>query len=132
MRAIVVAVVACVLAFAAASASAQTYPAKSIRVIDAYPPAARPSHRAHRRVKFQESTAALDRRHRPGAQGNIGTELAAKAPPDGYTLLMFTAATRCIQASTEHAYDFLSVCADHANHRDDNVLVVHPSVPVKT
>lgn len=83
--------IACVLA-AAGSAAAQTYPAKSIRVIDAYPPGGTTDVVA--RIigpKFQESLGqawVVD--SRPGAQGIIGTEIAAKAPADGYTLLMFT------------------------------------------
>src|SRR6266545_5605554 len=84
---------ACVLGLMIAlSAAAQNYPTKPIRVIDAYPPGGTTDVVA--RIigqKFAESTGqswVID--SRPGAQGIIGTEIAAKATPDGYTLLMFT------------------------------------------
>src|SRR5215467_8570874 len=72
---------------------AQGYPSRAIRVIDAYPPGGTTDVVA-RIISpiFAESTGqswVID--SRPGAQGIIGTDLAAKAPADGYTLLMFTA-----------------------------------------
>jgi len=73
--------------------------------------------------------------NRPGATGRIGTELAAKAPPDGYTLLLGTAGPNSILpgAGAKLPYDavkdFLPVTlVDSAAY----VLVVHPSLPVKT
>lgn len=81
------------MAFPLAHAFAQGYPNKPIRVFDAFPPGGTTDVVA--RIispRFAESTG----QHwviesRPGAQGIIGTEIASKAPADGYTLLMYTA-----------------------------------------
>jgi len=71
--------------------------------------------------------------NRPGGATNIGTELVAKAPPDGYTILM-GGATNAINMSTQAKppYDTLRdfapviLCVKGAN-----VLSMHPSVPAK-
>ena len=79
-------------ALLAAEAPAQSYPTKPIRVIDAYPPGGGTDIVARTiSPKFQESLGQpwiVD--SRAGAQGIIGAELASRAAPDGYTLLMFT------------------------------------------
>ena len=71
---------------------AQSYPIKPIRVIDAYPPGGGTDIVARAiSPKFQESLGQpwiID--SRAGAQGIIGAEIASRAAPDGYTLLMFT------------------------------------------
>jgi len=86
-------VAACVVS---APALAQTaYPTKTIRIIVPYTPAGTTDILA--RAMSQKFTEAWSQPiivdNRPGANGNIGTEVAAKAPPDGYTLLMATAGT---------------------------------------
>lgn len=91
---------AAVLALAATAAPvlAQNYPAKPIRIVVAYTPAGTTDILA--RAIGQKMTerwgqpVIID--NRPGANGNIGTEIAARATPDGYTLLMATAATHSI------------------------------------
>lgn len=86
----------------AAEASAQTYPTKPIRVIDAYPPGGGTDIVARTiSPKFQESLGhpwIID--SRAGAQGIIGAEIASKAAADGYTLLMYTTNFTSIRAST--------------------------------
>jgi tripartite-type tricarboxylate transporter receptor subunit TctC len=76
----------------ASEASAQAYPARPIRVIDTFAPGGSTDIVARTIApKFQESQGqpwVVD--NRPGAQGIIGAEIAAKARGDGYTLLMFT------------------------------------------
>lgn len=76
----------------ASTGSGQAYPSRPIRVIDAYPPGGSTDIVARIiSAKFQESTGqpwVID--NRPGAQGIIGSEVVARAVPDGYTLLMFT------------------------------------------
>lgn len=71
------------------------YPTKTIRIIVPYTPAGTTDILA--RAMGQKFTEAWSQPvlvdNRPGANGNIGTEVAAKAAPDGYTLLMGTAAT---------------------------------------
>jgi tripartite-type tricarboxylate transporter receptor subunit TctC len=73
--------------------------------------------------------------NRPGAGGNIGSDIVAKSAPDGYTLLMGTVGTHAINASLypsmpyDHIKDFAPVILVAAV---PNVMVVHPSVPATT
>jgi tripartite-type tricarboxylate transporter receptor subunit TctC len=72
--------------------------------------------------------------NRPGAGTNIGTEVVAKAPPDGYTLLLISAAN-AINATlySKLSFDFIRDIAPVASiSREPNVIVVHPSVPATT
>jgi len=72
--------------------------------------------------------------NRPGAAGIIGTTEAAKAPPDGYTLLVVASPHINLEIlATNKTYQLMrdftavSICAS-----TDAVMVVHPSVPAKT
>jgi len=73
--------------------------------------------------------------NRPGAAGNIGAELVAKAPADGYTLLMGTVATHGInpglykKLSFDAVKDFSPITNVAAV---PNILVIHPSLPVNS
>src|SRR5258708_9034978 len=73
--------------------------------------------------------------NRPGADGNIGTELASKSPPDGYPLLLATAGILTVNPSLHSRLPF-DVTRDLAPialaASITNVLIVHPSLPVKT
>lgn len=73
---------------------AQTYPTRPIRLIVPYPPGGGSDPAA--RVVSQELGASLGQNviidNRPGAQGGVGTAVAAKANPDGHTLLLFVGA----------------------------------------
>jgi len=73
--------------------------------------------------------------NRGGASGNIGTELAAHAAPDGYTILMGNVAPNAINVSLFKNLPFDPV-ADFAPvslvASTPNILVVHPSTPVRT
>ena len=83
------------LATAAATAAAQTYPDKPVRVVVPYP-AGQGTDVATRYVAEQVSKALGQNmvvENRPGAAGNIGTQHVARAPADGYTLLMGTNGT---------------------------------------
>src|SRR2546430_9791330 len=73
--------------------------------------------------------------NRPGAAGNIGSDLVAKSAPDGYTLLMGTVGTHAINPSLyskmpyDHVKDFAPVVLVA---RVPNVLVVNPALPVNS
>ena len=118
-------------------ASAQdTYPSKPIRFIVPYPPGG--SSDVLARVIAQKLTEALGRQviveNRPGATGNIGHELAAKAPSDGYTLLLTTKSQmvnnpylfKRLPFDPLSDFSLLTMIAT-AGH----VLVVHPAVPAR-
>ena len=80
------------------AASAQTYPTRSIRIIGPSSPGGGID--ATGRILAAALTQSLGqqvgRENRPGAGGIIGTELAAKAPPDGYTLMLTAAAAMVV------------------------------------
>ena len=130
-------VLAICLALCAFEASAQAYPAKPIRMIVPYAPGGTTDILA--RAVGQKLTASLGQPvivdSRPGASGMIGADAAAKAAPDGYTLLMAYTAEIAIMPGLmkKMAYDV---------HRDlapvtlgavtPMVLVVHPSLPSRT
>ena len=120
---------------AVASAQAQ-YPAKSVRLIVPYPPGGGTDTMA--RTLGQKLTETLGQQvivdNRPGGGANIGAELAAKSPPDGYTLLMCTIA----HATAGSLYKKLGydVIRDFAPvsllATTPHILVTHTSVPVKS
>ena len=117
-------------------AAGQPYPSKPIRIVDAYPPGG--STDVVARIvgaKFQESLGQLwviD--NRPGAQGIIGTETVARAPADGYTLLMYTGSHAVHPSIYKNLpYDLLKAFAPITQITSTtNVLAVHPSLPVRT
>lgn len=120
-----------------AAAAAQGFPAKPIRLIVPFPPGGGTdvSARILARALSEGPGWQLVVENRPGATGRIGTELAAKAPPDGYTLLLGTAGPNSILPGSgaklpyDAVKDFAPVTlVDSAAY----VLVVHPSLPVKT
>lgn len=93
--------IVCAPAFGAASDPAAGYPSRPIRIIVAYTPAGTTDILA--RVVGQKMTESWGQsvivENRPGANGNIGTEIAARATPDGYTIVMGTVATHAINNS---------------------------------
>ncbi len=118
-------------------AHAQPYPAKAIRFIVPFPAGGIAD--VFARVYAQKFSDAWGQsvvvENRAGAGGNIGAELVAKAPPDGYTLLMGSIGTHSVNISlfSKLAYDPVKDFAPVALViRSDNLLVVHPSLPVKT
>lgn len=129
---------ACVLAPALAGfpllAHAQAYPEKPIRFVVPYP-AGGPLDVIARLLaaKVGESTrqpVVVD--NKPGAGGNIGADIVAKSPADGYTLVMGAVATHAINPTLYKSipYDALRDFAPVTQvATTPNVLVVHPSVP---
>ena len=128
------------LAIAAAllstAAFAQTYPAKTVRIIVGYPPGG-PTDVIARTVA-QKLTIALGQQvivdNRPGASGMIGAEQVVKAAPDGYTLLTVPI-TYAVTPSVypKMPYDAEKDLAPVALVASSPfILVVHPTLPVKT
>jgi tripartite-type tricarboxylate transporter receptor subunit TctC len=117
-------------------ARAQTYPARPVRVIVGFPPAG--GNDLYARLIAQWLSERLGQpfivENRPGAAGNIGTEVAAKAPPDGYTLLLaWSGDTWNATLYTNLKFNFIRDIAPVATiSRGMGVLVVNPAVPVKS
>ena len=120
-----------------ASAAADAYPAKPIRFVVAFPPGGGTDIIARSIAqKLAERLAqqvVVD--NRPGAGGNIGTDIVAKSAPDGYTMLMGSAGPLAINASLFASMPFDPV-RDLAPvtlaASTPNVLVVHPSLKAAT
>jgi tripartite-type tricarboxylate transporter receptor subunit TctC len=128
---------AAVLLLAAGTSAAQSYPAKPIRIIVPFPPGGIADLFA--RVigqKFSETWGQPGVvENRPGAGGNIGAEIVAKAPPDGYTLVTGSIGTHAVNVSlfSKMAYDPIRDFAPVALIMEaEGLLVLHPSVPVKS
>jgi len=126
---------AAALLLAAPLAAAQQYPAKSIRMIVPYSPGGGSDIVA--RIVAQKMTEAMGQtvvvENRPGAAGMVGTEIAAKAPADGYTLLMADSSFTINQAYfRKPAYDTRQFAPVTLVADTPYVLIVHPSVPVNT
>jgi tripartite-type tricarboxylate transporter receptor subunit TctC len=113
------------------------YPVRPIRIVVPFGPGG-PSDILSRAVgqKLSETfgqQVIID--NRGGAAGVVGSELVAKSPPDGYTLVSGTTGTHGINASTfpRLPYDTVRDFAPIARLGVSNyVLVVHPSVPART
>src|SRR3954470_3408389 len=129
--------IAAALIFMAPFAQAQTYPAKAVRMIVAYPPGGGTD--IVGRLMAQKMTETMGQtfivENRGGATGNIGTEAAARATPAGYTMLMGNVAPNAINVSLfakmpyDPVTDFEPVSLVAVT---PNILVVHPALPVKT
>ncbi len=81
--------VAVMAALSSCCAGAQTYPTKPVRIVDPFSPGGSLDlvARALARTMTIELGQSVYVDNRPGAGGNLGVEIVAKAPPDGYTLL---------------------------------------------
>ena len=131
------ALAAALLACTAASGLAQDYPIKPIRYI--VPFAAGGMTDILGRIFGAKLSEAWGQQvivdNRPGAAGGIGSEIAAKAPPDGYTLLGGTISSHAINVSlySKLPYDPVRDFAPITLYVSlPNMLVVHPSLPVKS
>jgi tripartite-type tricarboxylate transporter receptor subunit TctC len=123
--------------FSAASARTQTYPAKPIRLVAAQ--AAGSATDGLARLMSNELSRTLNQQVlvdvRPGAGGLVGTELVAKAPPDGYTLQLATIATHGVNPALykklpyDPVRDFAPVTLATIA---PNALIVHPSLPARS
>ncbi|MGZ8201641.1 MAG: Bug family tripartite tricarboxylate transporter substrate binding protein [Burkholderiales bacterium] len=133
---IIAAVSACLAIGAVANAGEQSYPVKPVRMVIPFPPGGTTDILG--RIASQKLSEALGQQvvpdNRSGASGNIGTEQVAKAPPDGYTLLTAPGSTLTIHPSLyaklgfDPLRDFAPVTILAGV---PNLLVVHPSLPVR-
>ena len=129
-------VVLAALVLAPVTLRAQSYPSKPIRLIIPFPPGG--STDILGRSLAQKLSEAWGQQvlvdNRGGAGGTIGADLAAKAPADGYTLLMGHIGTLAVNValypklSYDPVRDFAPVSMVALV---PNVLVVHPALPVK-
>jgi tripartite-type tricarboxylate transporter receptor subunit TctC len=129
----------CVIAWAlcAGAAPAQTYPAKTVRIVVPFAPGGSTDVTA--RIVAQKLTDAWRQQvivdNRAGAGGNIGAEAVAKAAPDGYTLLLATTGVMAINHRLYRTlpYDALRDFAPVTQIGSlPLILIVHPSLPVKS
>jgi tripartite-type tricarboxylate transporter receptor subunit TctC len=120
-----------------AALAQEPWPAKPLRMIAPFPPGGTTD--VLGRIIAQRLSDALGRQvvveNRPGVGGNLGNEFAARLPPDGYNILLSSSAQL---VTNPHLYkrlgfdplnDFSPVSLVAGSGQ---VLVVHPSVPVKT
>ncbi|MBY0269460.1 MAG: tripartite tricarboxylate transporter substrate binding protein [Burkholderiales bacterium] len=125
-----------VLSYAPPAAMAQTYPAKTVRVIIPWPPGG--SNDIVGRLVMQKMSENLGQQfiidNRGGASGIVGSDLVAKSPADGYTIMVHSTT----HVSNPHLYgkipydtmkDFVGIAP---LARQVGILVVHPSLPVNS
>lgn len=117
-------------------ATAQKYPDKAVRVVIVFPPGG--SNDVVGRIVFQKVSEIMGQQfiidNRGGAAGQIGSEIVAKSPADGYTVMVQSTT----HVANAHLYkklnydplkDFIGLTT---LARQVGMLVVHPSLPVKT
>ncbi|HEY0337893.1 MAG TPA: tripartite tricarboxylate transporter substrate binding protein [Burkholderiales bacterium] len=121
----------------ASSVFAQSYPNRTVRVIVPYPAGGGADFVA--RIYAKSLSDSIGQQfvvdNRGGANGNVGSELAAKSPPDGYTLLVTASTNLTINPGlyqkmpfdVQRAFAPISILAIQPT-----ILVVHPTLPAKT
>lgn len=128
---------ACACLVAAASAWAQAYPAKPIRIIVPFPPGNTGD------IVSRQIAPTMSERlgqpvvvdNRPGAAGQLGLQIAARSPADGYTIAFGQGGNLAVAPHTykktgyDPLKDFAPVVLVATNYL---ALVVHPNVPFKT
>jgi tripartite-type tricarboxylate transporter receptor subunit TctC len=129
--------IAAVLALQAGSLQAQTYPAKPVRVMVPFPPGGSTDIVA--RIVAQKLSTQLGQpmviENRGGAGGTLGTAVVAKAPADGYTLVIGTTSTHVVAPSvyTKLEYDPVRDFAPISLIAvTPYLLVVNPALPAKS
>ena len=129
---------ATVLPAVSRSAKAQAYPARNVRLIIGYPPGGSADITA--RLTAQWLSEQLGQpvivENRPGAATNLATEAVVRAPADGYTLLLVAPANAInatLYEKDKLSFNFLQDIVPVAGIiRFPNVVVVNPSLPIKT
>jgi tripartite-type tricarboxylate transporter receptor subunit TctC len=126
----------CLLAMASAVVAQTSYPVKPVRMVVPFAPGGGVDVTA--RILAQQLTQRVGQpflvENRTGASGIIGVEYVAKSAPDGYTLLVGSQTTQAVvpamyKVSYDAARDFTGITEIA---RSPLLIVVHPSLPVKT
>ncbi len=123
------------LALIAPLVTAQSYPSRPVRLVVGFPAGGNvdiPARIVAAKLTEMWGTGVVVD-NRSGAGGNIASEFVAKAPPDGYTLLVCNAASHGINPSFYHNISFDAVkdfAAISSIGSTANILLVHPSMPV--
>ncbi len=128
-------VLVCLLGCCALPTFAQTYPAKTVRVVVPFAPGGGIDLMA--RIVSQRLQEDLGQSfivdNRPGAGGVVGSEVVATARPDGYTLLAVPISHAANVTLTKLSFDPVRDFAPIVHLASaPNVVLVHPSLPVKT
>ncbi|WP_088278927.1 tripartite tricarboxylate transporter substrate binding protein [Ideonella sp. A 288] len=136
-RPLLAATAAALLALATTGAQAQAtaFPSKPIRLIVTFPPGGAPDILARLFADKAQLGQNIMVDNKPGAGGNIGADMAAKAPADGHTLVMGTVGTHSINGSlySKMPYDMVKDFTPIAHVASaPNLLVVTNDLPVKT
>jgi tripartite-type tricarboxylate transporter receptor subunit TctC len=123
------------LALGVATAGAQSFPNKPLRLVVTFPPGGAPDILARLFAEKAQlgQTVLVD--NKPGAGGNIGAADVAKAAADGHTLVMATVGTHAINGAlySKMPYDMVRDFAPIAHVASaPNLLVVNNDLPVKT
>ncbi|HEY7655913.1 MAG TPA: tripartite tricarboxylate transporter substrate binding protein [Burkholderiales bacterium] len=135
-RSIVQVLAACAAFAAAVPLGAQDYPAKPVRIIIGFPPGGATDLvsrlMAPRFADLLKQQFIVD--NRPGANGVIGTDLAARAAPDGYTIHLATVGSLVLSPATgkvpyDPIKDFAPISQAVALQ---NIFIVHPTLPVRS
>jgi tripartite-type tricarboxylate transporter receptor subunit TctC len=121
----------------AAGSAADGYPNRPIKIIDGFPPGASADYMA--RIIGPKLTERFGQpvivENRPGVGSNLGAQIVAQSKPDGYTLMMgvMTSLTSSPSLYQKLDYDLLKDMAFVTRVATSaNVLLVHPSLPVKS
>jgi len=137
MRSAVQVILACAAVVVSSVAEAQTYPVKGVRIIVPFPAGGATDIMARlvaqRLSEMWAQQVIVD--NRGGAAGTIGSDLAAKSAPDGYTILVGTSSTHAIAQSlyAKLPYDSVKDFAPVTGLATSTiVLSTHPSVPAKS
>ena len=126
----------CVALAGVAPAAAQDYPAKPVRIIIGFPPGGATD--LVSRLMAPKFAGLLKQQfivdNRPGANGTIGSDLAAKAAPDGYTIHLATVGSLVLSPATgkvpyDPIKDFAPISQAVALQ---NIFIVHPTLPVRS
>lgn len=137
LRVALLACLGCMPAFVALASHAQDYPVRPIRLVVPWPPGGGVDIAARtiqpKMAEYLGQPVVVD--NRPGASGVIGTQLAARAPADGYTILLGAAGPNAILplVNPKTPYEALKDFAEVSHFANTvYVVVVNPSLPASS